>query len=632
MKSIKYFLAIGAVFLFFGLASADDAELEFSLDTASSTIPLPAIFAPAIDLSGRGFHGELTWPQETAAREVIERWNKDMGFKKMYRLQYNLWEISQLGKNRQLQEKLLANYESVINKINEAGGTVILDIFSTPQGLGKVLDKKSSPVDLKAFKAGVKNYIRYLSCVKKYNIWYEIWTAPDLDIFFLGRQQEYLGLYKAVAESVKELETEYKLHIPLGGPSSSWWFRSLEGNTVITPEKSLIYELIKFCYRYKLPLDFISWHAYSTDPKTEKEMTTYNKTSIALLRDWLSYFNFPKELPLIIDEWNYDSGQNILSERKDKAYIAASFIPARMRHMYEADINYQLFFSLEDFQDNKEGVARNVGAFWLEQNDSGYTGGTKVIYNVFRLLSMLGPTMYISPSKINDEFVGVIATRSEDNFAVLIYNYIDPDIFKSFLSRNIATLGDGERRVLLEMVKSGMLESVKRKERDINSLRATGKVKNLLKKALELHENAAKFANLPRQLKLGIKNLKNEYLYTRYSADSSCSLNCDLVPIEEKSIAFTESLYSDKITLNPYSVQLIILRPKPEEPKVVAVPEAGQETTPANVAPQSEISQEPGAAPAPAPVADQEANVTSVKTQNATAAEVDQNSKAVIGK
>ena len=111
MKSIKYFLAIGAVFLFFGLASADDAELEFSLDTASSTIPLPAIFAPAIDLSGRGFHGELTWPQETAAREVIERWNKDRGFKKMYRLQYNLWEISQLGKNRQLQEKLLANYE-----------------------------------------------------------------------------------------------------------------------------------------------------------------------------------------------------------------------------------------------------------------------------------------------------------------------------------------------------------------------------------------------------------------------------------------------------------------------------------------------------------------------------------------
>jgi hypothetical protein len=577
MKLEKYLLTVLVLFLFFGIAFAEDVELEFSLDTSSSTIPLPAILAPSIDLSGRGFHSDLTWPQAVAAREVIERWNKDIGFKAMYRLQYNLWEIGQLEKNRQLQGKLLANYESMIKRISDSGGTVILDFFSTPQGQGKVLDKKSSPVDPKAFKSLVKNYIRYLSCIKKYNIWYEVWTAPDLDIFFLGRQQEYLGLYRAVAESVKELEAEYKIHIPLGGPSSSWWFRSLEGNTIITPEKSLIYELIRFCSHYKLPLDFISWHAYSTDPKAEKEMTTYNKSSIALLRDWLSYFNFPKDLPLVVDEWNYDSGENVLAARKDKAYIAASFIPARMRHMYEADINYQLFFSLEDFQDNKEGVARNVGAFWFEQGDSGYTGGSKVIYNVFRMLSMMGPAMYISPSKLSDEFVGVLAARSEENLAILIYNYIDPDIFKNFLSRNIATLNDGERRALLEIVKSGRLENIKHKELDINSLRVSGKVKNMLKKALELQESATRFADLPRQFKLNIKNLKNDYSYARYSLDSSCSLNCELSPREEKNLSFAEGPYSDKITLNPYSVQLIMLKPKPPEPQAAPVPAQGQE-------------------------------------------------------
>jgi hypothetical protein len=61
---------------------------------------------------------------------------------------------------------------------------------------------------LKFFKELIKNYIRELSCNKRYNIWYEVWSAPDLDDFFLGRQQEYLNLYKAVAESVKELEEE----------------------------------------------------------------------------------------------------------------------------------------------------------------------------------------------------------------------------------------------------------------------------------------------------------------------------------------------------------------------------------------------------------------------------------------
>ncbi len=541
--------------------------MKFTLDAASSTISLPAIFSPSIDLSGRGFHNELTWPQTIAARKVIERWNKDIGFKGIYRLQYNLWEISQLEKNRQLQEKLLANYELLIKTISDAKGTVILDIFSTPYGLGKVLDKKSAPVDLKAFKVLVKNYIRLLSCVKRYNIWYEVWTAPDLDIFFIGRQQEYLALYKSVAESVKELESEYKIHIPLGGPSTSWWFRNVEGNTVVTSERSLIYELIKFCYHYRLPLDFISWHAYSTDPKAEKELTTYGKSSVDLLRDWLSYFNFPKDLPLIIDEWNYDSGQNILPERKDKAYVAASFIPARLRQMYEADINYQLFFSLEDFQDNKEGVSRNTGAFWFEGSDLGYIGGNKSIYNVFRMLSMLGPSMYISPSKINDEFAGVIATRSGENFAILIYNYIDPEIFQSYLSRNIASLGDGERKALLEIIKSGVLEKIKRRETDINSVRATGKVKNLLKKSLEVYDSAAAFVNLPRQFKLGIKSLKGEYSYTRYSVDSACSLNCELVPIEEKIIGFADGLYSEKIALNSYSTQLIILAPKPPEPE-----------------------------------------------------------------
>ncbi|MDD5346993.1 MAG: hypothetical protein PHT59_00070 [Candidatus Omnitrophica bacterium] len=566
---------------------AQDVDMEFTLDVSSSTIPLPRIFSPNIDLSGRGFYGDLTWPQTLAASEVVNRWQKDIGFRGAYRIQYNLWEISSLNTNRQLQEKMLANYEAVIRKIHDGGGLVILDIFSTPQGQGKVLDKKSSPVDMRTFKALVKSYMRELSCVKKYNIWYEVWTAPDLDVFFLGRQQEYLQLYRAVAESARELEAETKIHIPVGGPATTWWFRNIDGNTAASPERSLIYELVKFCYRYRLPLDFVSWHAYSTDPKAEKEMTRYNKTSIALIRDWLSYFNFSKDTPLVIDEWNFDSGTNIIPERKEKSYVAASFLPARLRHMYEADLNSQVFFCLEDFQDNREGVQRNVGAFWYQQAETGYTGGIKAVYNLFQMLKMLSGNLYISPSKVNDEFVGVIATRQpaapqepagqDAAVAVLIYNYIDPDIFRSAISRLIATLGDKERKGLLALARSGGFEKIKNRESDIAGLRASGKVKGLLKKALELHENARRFTQTPRQLKLGIKNIKQDYTYTRYTIDPSCGTNCEFYPREEKVVTPTDSLYSEKLALEPYSVHLILLKPKPPQPQQQLRETPGQE-------------------------------------------------------
>ena len=296
---------------------AQGDAIELSLDLTSSTIPLPEIFKPSIDLSGRGFHRELSWPQGTAAAEALDTWQKDIGFKGIYRLQYNLWEINDLAKNRQLQDKLLNNYEEIIKKITDAGGVVIVDIFGTPAGLGKILDKKSPPWDLRAFKELLKAHIKNLSCTKKYNIWYEVWNAPDLDDFYLGRKQDYFNLYRTVAQAKKELEAETKVRIPIGGPSASWWFQGFGGNTIVTPEKSLVYEFIKYCYHYHLPLDFISWHGYSSDPASENEKTVYNKTAVALIHNWLTYFKFNKNTPLIVDEWNYDRNANVLIERQE---------------------------------------------------------------------------------------------------------------------------------------------------------------------------------------------------------------------------------------------------------------------------------------------------------------------------
>ncbi len=564
---------------------AQEPELKFNLDVASATAPLPKIFKPSVDLSGRGFHREMSWPQGLAAPEALDAWQKDIGFSGVYRLQYNLWEMYQLVKNKEAQGELLANYESIIKRISDSGGVVILDIFGSPPGLGKVLDKKSPPVNLKVFKELIKDHIKYLSCNKRYNVWYEIWSAPDLDDFFLGRKQDYLNLYRAVAEAIKELEGEFKIQIPVGGPAVSGWFQNIDPNNVLTPEHSLVYDLIQFCYGYHLPLDFISWHAFSTDPAPAKEITIYDKPKISLIRDWLTYFKFDRNTPLIVDEWNYDRGANVLAERKEQSYIAASYIASGIKNMYEAGLNYQVYFSLEDFQDNREGVVRNTGVFWFDSEASGYKGGPKAAYNVFRMLAELGGAMFFSAENPRDEFLGAIATKADGYIAILIYNYIDPEIAVNFISRDIATFNGAERKFILGLVKSDKLSGLMKGELDIGALRTTKDVKNLLNKAKELNTLADKFKAAPRNIKIAIKNLNGSYTYHRYAVDASCGLGCKYAPLEEKEFT-TSDIYEETLVVNPYSVNMVILKPKPKEPEVAgsAVSQQPTEQNAGNVA------------------------------------------------
>lgn len=566
---IGYLILFGYWCLMFGVSplfAQQSNDLEISLDVNSATAPLPKIFKPNIDLSGRGFHRENNWPQTLAAKEALDTWQKEIGFNGVYRLQYNLWEINERGKEKEVKDALLRNYEDIIKRISDAGGIVILDIFGTPAGLGKVLDKRCMPVDLRAYKELVKGHIRSLSCEKRYNIWYEVWSAPDLDDFFLGRTQEYLNLYRAIAESARELEAETKVHIPVGGPGASWWFQGVDGNTTFTPERSLIYELIKFCSRYKLPLDFISWHAYSTDQKVERDNSIYNNTATVLIRDWLTYFNFERDTPLIITEWNYDSSANILPARGERFYIGASFIPSRIINMHKTGINYQLYFCLEDFQNIKEGVVRNVGIFSFDPESSRYKGNPKGIYNVFRMMSYLGDKIFTPQPKLDDKFVDILATKGQDYISLLISNYIDPYIATSFLSRNVSGLNKAERQFILSFVSSDKLDKFLRRQPDTAKLRTTKKVKALLKKTQELNDEAMKFRGLSRDIKIEIKNLKGQYLYKRYALDSSYSQDSGFNIAEEKEINVSD-VYQETLSLPPYSVNMIIIKNKPPEPQ-----------------------------------------------------------------
>jgi hypothetical protein len=558
-------LFCGAVFFPPVSGCAQDEELQYTIDGRGATVPLPKVFKANIDISGRGFSSFTGWPQNLASVQAIDLWEKEIGWNGIYRLQYNLWELSEFALTKEKHDELSASYEQVIKRISDAGGTVILDLFGTPAGMGRVLDKKSAPYKYKELKALIKQQIRYWSCEKRYNVWYEVWNAPDVEEFFLGRKQDYLALYRIVAEAVKELQTETKVYIPVGGPSISWWFQNFEDNTILTPERSLIYELIKFCAHYNLPLNFISWHAFSTDPKAEQEITRYNKGMISLVKAWLSYFKFDPHTPLVVSEWNYDNGVNVELGRTENARIGASYILSRLQCMYEAGVDNQLYFSLEDFHGVKEGVTRNCGAFWLNPNQSDYKGGAKVQFDVLKMLSLLGDELFVLPH--DDDFAGVIATRRGDEIIALLYNYSDPNIDVNYVTRHIARLKDAERKVVLSLIKSGKFSALMRGESLISGLRVRSRTKNLLKKIKEIYEKGRLAATSERRVQLHLKNLKNaRYTYQRYQLDAMADGGKVFVPTEERLLP-EQGPYSETVVLPAYSVTMIVLKPMEESPQ-----------------------------------------------------------------
>jgi len=540
-------------------------ELEFNLDFNSPVVSLPKIYKPSVDLSGRGKRHDLTLPQTLAVSDALSAWQADLGFRNFYRMQYNLWEIQQRAGDKDSYQKLLSNYEEIIKKISDSGGTVILDLFGTPDGLGEVLDKNSAPRNLKVYKELVKNTMRKLSCENKYNIWYEVWNAPDLGDFFLGGRAEYFNLYRAIGEAVNELRRETKIHIPLGGPSVSAWFRNIEPNNILTPEGSLIYELIKYCYSYRLPLDFISWHAYSSDPAEEKQDTIYKKPFVELIREWLTYFKFNSHIPFLVDEWNFDGSANILAERAKFAHISASYIPGRLKNMYEAGIDYQTYFCLEDFGDNQDGEIRNLGIFSFNPARPENRGYAKVNYNLWRMLDLLGRDLFTA--KFNDEFVGVISTRSAGYLALLIYNYIDPQAAMNYISHNIVYLNSVEQKAILGIIKSDRMKKILDGKLDLATLRLSVKTKGLLSRARELNSSVNRFSTMNRKIKISLKGLKDTYLLSQYVVDNNCSRNCEFKPSLEKDVDFN-SEYVETIELSPYSVLLLVFKKKPAPPEV----------------------------------------------------------------
>ena len=233
-----------------------------------------------------------------------------------------------------------------------------------------------------------------------YNITYwEIWNEPDLKGFWNGSADEYYRLYNITATILKD----YNASIKVGGPCTS----------SVTNE-SFTKGFLEYITKNKIPLDFFSWHMYSSSPYELQRASRY-------IRLLLNSYGLEK-CENINTEWNV----NILSPQRDNDNAKnAAFTACTMMAWQNAGIDHA--FRYRGTQDYN-WLIRLIG---FDLSLFTYDGKYKVPALTYLAMNYMvkTPLMLHAPPFNVSKGIAHLAGISQDgsNVSLLIGNYEAPD-------------------------------------------------------------------------------------------------------------------------------------------------------------------------------------------------------------
>jgi xylan 1,4-beta-xylosidase len=214
--------------------------------------------------------------------------------------------------------------------------------------------------------------------------WYfEVWNEPNHPAFFKSDQAEYFKLYDYSAKAIKSVNKDYKV----GGPASA-------GNKWVT-------EIIDYCEKQNVPIDFIATHTYSvikgTFDENGKTGIQFNPDPLAVTTDvikskQLIQASTKPNLELHYTEWSssYSSSDPI-----HDTYQSAAFILDKIKgtENYADSMSYWVFTDI--FEEKGPRYSPFHGGFGLLN----YQSIKKPAYYAYEFLNKLGETEIKSSDK-----------------------------------------------------------------------------------------------------------------------------------------------------------------------------------------------------------------------------------------
>ena len=239
---------------------------------------------------------------------------------------------------------------------------------------------------------------------------FEVWNEPDLDFFFAGSQEDYFLLYEHTARAVKSAGKNLKV----GGPA--------------TANNEWIPDLISYCEKNSVPLDFISTHHYpSDDPNWNADMhldnffgeeVSLNSEEIdrrGLLTKMVRIAKHEAgNLPLYYTEWNTSANEG--DEFHDTPYSSA-LVTKTLIDNYGYVEAYSFWTFSDIFEEHGQVPGEFRGGFGLQT----IHGIPKPVYRAFELMHELGEERL--PKVEEQGHVGICPVMDEEGrLAILAYN------------------------------------------------------------------------------------------------------------------------------------------------------------------------------------------------------------------
>jgi xylan 1,4-beta-xylosidase len=300
------------------------------------------------------------------------------------------------------------------------------------------------PKDYDKWEALIRNLTLHFTeryGAEEVRTWYfEVWNEPNLSLaFWTGTQEDYFKLYQYSANAVKSVNKAYRV----GGPA--------------TAGAAWEVELINFCAKNSLPLDFISTHSYGVRQGYLDEFGNYgtvlDKNPMSVSGDVL---NSRKEianssmpnLELHYTEW---SSSYTPADPIHDSYHQAAYILDKIKRVGAAATSMSYWVFTDIFEEPGPRFTPFHGGFGLLN----YQAINKPAFYAYKFMNQLGHT-----ELMNTDSSSWACKDEKGNIQVLLWDFTytlpaDSINNQDFYIRDLPSKSKGKVKIKISEIPAG---------------------------------------------------------------------------------------------------------------------------------------------------------------------------------